>query len=1122
MSHSRVFASLLATIFILAATVVHAQVGIMPIPDQNIPSGKTLVVPIVATDPAGPARTYTVSVGPPTSGSMAGIMATIRTGDPHLTIGVSYTDSNSVMQTGTMDFQLLREFAPITADIIAGLAQGGFYSPKTTGTGANATTKYITFHRVVPGFVIQGGDPNGNGTGGPGFTFPNEFSSALIFSGTAGQLAMANSGNGASSGRNGTNGSQFFVTLSSDRADLDYTYNIFGQMLRGFDTLNGIAGTPVVTNTATNEVSLPANPVDFTSVAVTQNSTDAVLVLSATGVCDSVVTVTASSSAGSSVQTFTAHAVADTNDDPPFLLPVPETTAPNGNVNVPLQAVDLQLDLLRYGYERVLPVTDGTVTSGTTNVVTVPLISNTDNSVAAAVDHWNPTRRGYDERIFHVGAGDKPLRGSLTPLVAGRNGSLDLSPYAVAAFTSGNPKDTAASFSASVNWGDGTYLSGSDLQIIKDGARFHLMAGHDYTQAGEYPVIVKIADTGGARLLLTGTENISSSNIAISGMDLNVKRGILKNQILATFDDNGAASTAADYSATINWGDGSVSAGIVDKGPSSSYRILGSHVFKAPAAYTVSTVVMRSGSATYSGAEWSTAHVTSVTAPLFFPPFPQAHLAQIWSALYSDSNSIVTTGSTGGNPYAGLVQGTDGNFYGTTETGGTSGAGTVFQLTGSGSLTTLHSFADTTDGGHPYAELVQGSDENFYGTTETGGTGGAGTVYQITSSGSLTTLVSFTGGADGGNPVAGLIQGGSGDFYGSTVTGGTSNEGSIFQVTSSGSLTTIYSFSALSSGTNPDGANPYGTLLQANDNNLYGTTETGGTNGDGTLFQITASGTLNTLYSFSGSGDGANPFGALVEGTNGNLYGTTEAGGSSGAGTVFEITTSGSLTSLYSFTGGGDGGNPIAGLVQGTDGNFYGVTLNGGSDGSGTVFQITPSGSLTTLYSFTLGSSGRNPRGQLVQSTDGNFYGTTINGGGSGTGTVFEISSGGALNTLYSFSAGDTFQICVRGSVAIINSGNLRSAAGSLAVYADPNGTDDSEKTAFNSNGQSSFSIPPLDPGQYVIIGFRLEGSVIDSRLKLPVGFDPSGQTIVGVVTYSDPVADYDASQKVIALPFTF
>ena len=197
---SRALASLLATLSLLAVSIAFGAIGIEPIANQDIPSGKTLVVPIVATDPGGPARSYTVTIGAPTTDGAAthsaGITGTIRTGDPHFILGVHYiaplassTTGMQVAQTGTMEFQLLREFTPIATETIGGLTQGGFYSP----TVVSGTAKYITFHRIVPGFVIQGGDPLGTGLGGPGFTFPNEYSSALVFSGSEGQLAMANS-----------------------------------------------------------------------------------------------------------------------------------------------------------------------------------------------------------------------------------------------------------------------------------------------------------------------------------------------------------------------------------------------------------------------------------------------------------------------------------------------------------------------------------------------------------------------------------------------------------------------------------------------------------------------------------------------------------------------------------------------------------------------------------------------------------------------------------------------------------------------------------------------------------------------------------------------------------------
>jgi uncharacterized repeat protein (TIGR03803 family) len=302
-----------------------------------------------------------------------------------------------------------------------------------------------------------------------------------------------------------------------------------------------------------------------------------------------------------------------------------------------------------------------------------------------------------------------------------------------------------------------------------------------------------------------------------------------------------------------------------------------------------------------------------------------------------------TGGSDGGASRAGLLQGTGVNFYGTTSGGGT-GAGTVFQVTASGSLTTLHSFGSIPDGQIPYAPLVTGTDGNYYGTTFEGGTSGAGTIFQVTTSGSLSVIYSFSGGSDGGFPYAGLISGTDGNLYGTTSQDG-AGYGTVFQVTTTGSLTTLYSFTNGS-----DGANPYAGLVQGIDGNFYGTTETSGTGGTGTVFQLTASGSLATLYGFSplSSGtnaDGANPHAGLVLANNGFFYGTAENGGANGTGTVFQVASSGSFATIHSFGAlssgtNADGASPFAGLVQATDGNLYGTAETGGTAGGGTVFQV--------------------------------------------------------------------------------------------------------------------------------------------------------------------------------------
>jgi uncharacterized repeat protein (TIGR03803 family) len=377
-----------------------------------------------------------------------------------------------------------------------------------------------------------------------------------------------------------------------------------------------------------------------------------------------------------------------------------------------------------------------------------------------------------------------------------------------------------------------------------------------------------------------------------------------------------------------------------------------------------------------------------------------------------------TGGTDGGSPRAGLIQARDGSLYGTTagDLYGGNDLGTVFRITTGGKLKTLWNFTGGSDGANPTAPLVQARNGNLYGTTYEGGLNGDGAVFKITTGGKLTTLWSFTNGADGGYPYAGLTQANDGNFYGTTTRGGANGSGTVYRITSGGALATLYSFSATNlAGINADGASPQAGLLQASDGNLYGTTTSGGLYagsdgfGDGTVFKITTGGTLTTLYSFTGGTDGAGPSASLIQGADGNLYATTALGGVNGWGTVFRITTGGTLTTLYSFSGGTDGTNPVAGLIQASDGNLYGTTLAGGAYNDGTVFQITTAGALTTLYSFTGGTDGVQPAARLVQASDGNLYGTTegnVGRGGAQHGTIFKITTEGTLTTLYSFTGG--------------------------------------------------------------------------------------------------------------------
>ena len=373
---------------------------------------------------------------------------------------------------------------------------------------------------------------------------------------------------------------------------------------------------------------------------------------------------------------------------------------------------------------------------------------------------------------------------------------------------------------------------------------------------------------------------------------------------------------------------------------------------------------------------------------------PMTVSAQVLTVLHSFN------GNDGQLAESALVQGSDGNFYGTTALGGDNHKGTVFKIDATGNLTTLHSFSGfPNDGANPIAGLIQGSDGNFYGTTALGGMFYQGTLFRITPAGAVTIVRSFSGLlGDGSVPMGGLVQTSDGSLFGTTALGGAHSMGTVFR-TALGIVVTLHSFS----GSPDEGANPTAKLVRGSDGNFYGTTVRGGTQNRGTVFKVGSLGSFTTLHSFSGSpGEGAIPFAGLVQGSDGNFYGTTALGGEHYLGTVFNMSPAGSVTTMHSFSGSsGDGASPLAGLVQASDGNFYGTTSLGGAHYLGTIFRINPAGSLTTLHSFS-GSSGEgaSPVAALLQASDGNFYGTTSLGGAHYWGTVFKFSLSAPAPTL--------------------------------------------------------------------------------------------------------------------------
>jgi uncharacterized repeat protein (TIGR03803 family) len=359
-------------------------------------------------------------------------------------------------------------------------------------------------------------------------------------------------------------------------------------------------------------------------------------------------------------------------------------------------------------------------------------------------------------------------------------------------------------------------------------------------------------------------------------------------------------------------------------------------------------------------------------------------------------------GDDGAGPQGGVVQGLDGNYYGTTGGGGANGMGTVFRMTPDGSVTTIYSFTGELDGYDPQAALVLGNDGNFYGTSQ----GDAahpnnGTVFRITPAGSMAILHEFHGDNahhdDGAYPEAALMLGSDGNFYGTTRGGGNYGQGTVFRIASSGTFALLCSFAY-----SQDGGGPTASLAQDSNGNIYGTTpaSNGGHDpGNGTVFKIDTFGGFHVLHTFPGDlGNGESPQNnGLVLGNDGNLYGTTYPGYSNVLfGTVYKITPQGTFTTVYSFTGTTDGGNPNQ-LVAVSDGNLYGTTQFGGTNTyqQGTAFRITLSGSLTTLYSFGAPSDALSNVGALAQGSDGNLYGAMANGGEFSAGDLYRISGVG-------------------------------------------------------------------------------------------------------------------------------
>jgi len=350
---------------------------------------------------------------------------------------------------------------------------------------------------------------------------------------------------------------------------------------------------------------------------------------------------------------------------------------------------------------------------------------------------------------------------------------------------------------------------------------------------------------------------------------------------------------------------------------------------------------------------------------------------------------------------AALILDAEGNLYTTTVAGGDFGIGTVIQVDAAGTQTTLYSFSETgfrqaAGGSNPRADLIRDPAGNFYSTTFGGGASGAGVVFKLDPAGNESVLYSFTGGADGANPVGGVIADPAGNLYGTTYRGGSSSAGVVFKLDPAGNETVLHSFTG-----GADGGQPAAGVIRDSAGNLYGTTERGGGSNSGVVFKLDAAGNETVLHSFRGGADGAQPAAGVIQDSAGNLYGTTQGGGGTGFGTVFKVDTAGHETVLHSFTGApSDGAYPSAGLLLGPAGNLYGTTTAGGSgrDGAGggleggVVFEVDTAGHETVLHDFIGGpTDASNHKAALVRDSAGNLYGTTWYGGGSNQGAIFQL-----------------------------------------------------------------------------------------------------------------------------------
>lgn len=577
---------------------------------QSIPVGKSLVVPVSATASGSAAVNFTVSSSNPK------ILVRAKSGNPSLKLHVKYAGDGTVQAfEGDLVFQLFRDMAPITTGLIAGMAQSGFYDGKT-------------FHRVVKNFMIQGGDPAGNGSGGPGFQFENEFNPALIFTGR-GQLAMANAG--YDNNYDATNGSQFFVTDSNPR-HLDFNHTIFGQLVRGFDVLSQVENVTVMSNGA-GEISRPAVNVVIESAKVEENDHDAVLMLSATGTGSAAITVTANDGTGDATTTFNVTSAVDTVNSPPFYLPPSNLAAPIFPTvfSVPFPGhVDLEFDYPLFASGIVDSTADYAQQSD--GVLVRAKQNYTGQSrLVFGLRQFNPVdgmSADFDDLVpVTLGIGDKPI--ATRPNTVYAQPGVASGPLTVATFTDSDLRGGAANFTAKINWGDGTAIVNGTVgrdttRPVFTGAA--VTGSHTYAKPGIYEVVVDLVGNKGFTTKVRTTAVVTADPIRAVGTVTLVRGPRAANRIVANFSDS-TPGAPVDYEATIDWGDGKHSSGIVRRAGPGKFTVLGTHVFADAEPYPVSVRIHKIGTPlSQTATAWSIVKTAGFTPASgeHLPPFSQS------------------------------------------------------------------------------------------------------------------------------------------------------------------------------------------------------------------------------------------------------------------------------------------------------------------------------------------------------------------------------------------------------------------------------------------------------------------------------------------------------------------